>query len=113
MNGWGHIPYLVQEEGAALGGLQQPFFPVCTGPGKGPFHITEQLAFQQIFRQSGTIHRHKGTVLAKAFTVDGAGCQFLSGAAFSGDQDIGGRGRHQPDILFQPEDGTGVTDNPI
>ena len=69
-----------------MGLLEQSHFSSPAGARKSPLHITEQLTFQQIFRQSCTIDGHKGAVLPPAAVVNALGKQFLSGARFPGDE---------------------------
>ncbi len=56
--------------------------------------MPEQFAFQQGFRQSTAIHRHKLPVGPRPFVMNGGGHQFLAGSAFSLDQH-GNRGVRQ------------------
>ena len=66
-------------------------FPMrCGGrAGEGAFFVAEQFAFQQVFRNGGAVDGEEGPAIALAVMIDGAGDEFLAGAAFAGDQ---GRG---------------------
>ena len=57
-------------------------------PGKRAFFVTKQLAFQQRFRQGGTVDFDKRAVGAFAVVVNGAGDQLFSCATFTAYQDI-------------------------
>ncbi len=48
--------------------------------------MTEQFAFQQTFRQGGTIHRHEGMVLAGTVLLNGARHQFFPSATFASNE---------------------------
>ena len=54
--------------------------------GEAPFHMAEQLAFDECVGNGGAVHRHERMRGAFAVQVNGASHQLLTGAAFSGDQ---------------------------
>ena len=83
LGGQGDLLHLIQEQGAPVGLLKQAHLAPLAGAGKGPLHITEQLALQQIFCDGGAVDGHKGSVFPAAAVVDGLGKKFLSGAGFS------------------------------
>ena len=61
--------------------------------------MAEEFAFQQVLRQGGAVHRHKGTAVAAAFFMDEFGKEFLARAAFPLDENGGagiGHPFHQP-----------------
>ncbi len=61
--------------------------------------MPEQFALQQLFRNRRAIHRNKRRILPIAIVVNGLGDQFLSGSAFSRDQDVGRTIGHPADQL--------------
>ncbi len=82
---------LVEEQGAAVGVLEPPF-ALAVGAGEGAPDVAEELAFEDVLAQSGTVQGDERLVAARAVVVDRLGDEFLAGAALAGDQD-GGRGR--------------------
>jgi hypothetical protein len=63
---------------------EQPFGGF-NGAGKRPSLVAKKLAFEQSFRQGGTIQGDKILILSVAGEVNGLGDQFLTGAAFAVD----------------------------
>ena len=96
------VPHLVQEDGPAVGQLELPLL-VADGAGEGPLHVPEQLAFQEVPRDGGTVDGDKGSGAARTPRVDGARHQFLAGAGFAGDEDgrlgVGHLAHHREDPL--------------
>ena len=78
-----HLGDLVQEEGAAGGGLEQAHLAAPLGPGKGPLGVAEEFGFQHIGVEVGAVDGHKDPVPAGAGVVDGLGVQLLAGAALA------------------------------
>src|ERR1035437_3223268 len=64
--------------------------------------MPEQFALKQSFCQGRTIYCDKRIILSGAVFMDGTGCQFLAGAAFTGDKyrAVGGGNVHNPVIHF-------------
>lgn len=89
---------LVQKKGAAVGDLEEAFL-VVGGAGEGAFHVAEEFAFQQGFRQSAAILGHEGLVAPVAAVVQGPGDQLLAGAAGAFQQHGGGGVLHLFDDL--------------
>ena len=58
---------------------------VC--PGETAFLMSEQFAFQEVFRDGGTIDGQEGLLAAWAVLIDGSGNEFLTRAAFPRYQD--------------------------
>jgi hypothetical protein len=77
---------LVQEQGAAVGLLEQAD-AVLEGAGEGAPLVAEQFRLQQVVRQGAAVLHHEGLVGAAAGVVDGPGQEFLAGAGFAGEQD--------------------------
>jgi len=93
-----------------VGQLKAPF-PQIHGTREGSPFMPEELTFQQILRQSATIHGDEGLVAPGAVEVDGAGNQFLAGARFSGDEHRSlGRG-HFLNELVDALHGSALADN--
>ncbi len=73
---------------------------IAVGAGERAAPMAEQLALEQVARHRGAVERDERLLRARREVVDGAGEDFLAGAAFAGDQDrdVGSRdlacGRH-------------------
>jgi hypothetical protein len=63
------IADLIQEDRSSLGDLELPFLAVL-GAGEGSFFVTEQLAFQQSFRQCAAVNYHQRMKLSGARMMD-------------------------------------------
>ena len=72
--------------------FKESHFTAFNAAGKGAFHIAKKLAFQQIFRKSGTVDGDERTILTRTGIVDALRKQFLSSSGFSYNDDIGIRG---------------------
>jgi hypothetical protein len=83
------------------------------GPGEGTFFVTEEFAFEQIFRNSRAIDGEEGTVVPGAVLVDGPGDKFLPRAAFARDHDGGIAVRNAPDHFEDLLHGRGLTDDAV
>ena len=68
----GHLANFVQKQGAALGLLEQAFL-FAVSPGEGPFFVTKQHVFDQVFRHGCAIERHKRALCAAGSFVQHAG----------------------------------------
>ena len=88
----GHVTDFVQQQGAAVGGIEQPF-AVTVRPGKGPFAIPEQLAFEQVLRERGAVLHDEGLRTPWATVVNGPCDDFLARAGLS-QQEHGVRAVH-------------------
>ncbi len=75
----------IQEHRASVGHFKEPGLAAFPGSGEGTVRIAEQLAFQQVPVQSGTVDGHKGTVLPGTGIVDPLGEHLLAGARFAVD----------------------------
>ena len=73
---------------SAFGDFEQTFL-LRDGAGEGATLVTEQLTFEECFREGGAIEGDKGPRFARAVQVDGAGGELLSGATFTQDQNRG------------------------
>ncbi len=60
LHGGGNITHLVQKQGPAFGHLESSL-ALADGGGEGALFMSEQLAFQQVFRQGGAVDGHQGT----------------------------------------------------
>ncbi|VBB43702.1 hypothetical protein TRIP_B310026 [uncultured Desulfatiglans sp.] len=79
---------LVQEDRSPVG-LFEAADPVADGPGEGPFDMPEEFAFKERLRERAAVDGNEGHVFPGAVVVDGAGDEFLAGAAFALDEDGG------------------------
>ena len=78
----GHVADFVEEQRAAVG-LLELADPPAVGAGERPALVAEQLAFQQRLRDGRAVDRQERAATAAAMVVDGAGDQFLAGAALA------------------------------
>ena len=74
------------EEERAVGGLLEVAFAGGDGAGEGAFLVAEELGFDEGFWNGAAGDSDKGAVGAGAEVVNGAGDQFLTRAAFAGDE---------------------------
>ena len=74
-----HVPDLIQEEGAAVGGLHQA--GLCPhGAGEGALHVAKELTLHQLPGHAGAVYCDKGALLAAADVVQVLGKEALAGA---------------------------------
>ena len=99
LHGERHLAYLVQKEGALVGDPEQAVAPLA-GAGEGPLHVAEQLAFQQLGGDGGTVERHEGPHPAGEL-MQGAGHQLLAGAGLPLHQHGSIGGRHSGDECLE------------
>ena len=59
------------------------------GSAEGALFVAEQLAFNQVFRESGAVHVYERPVFSRRIVVDGARHQLFAHAALSLDQNRG------------------------
>lgn len=76
---------LVEEDGAAFGGLEDAD-AVFVGTGEAPFFEAEEPRFEQIVAQRGAVDRLEGHVPARRMAVDKTGQVLLTGTAFPQDE---------------------------
>jgi len=72
-----------------VGQFKEADFALFAGAGERSAFITEELGFEQVFREGGAVDLHEGLVLAPAVLVDELGQQALARSRFSQDQDVG------------------------
>ena len=87
----GHVADLVEEEGAA-GGLFEAALGAVHGASEGAAFVAEEFAFDELAGDCGHVDGDEGAGAAAAVVVEGAGDEFLAGAAFAVDHDgeVGG-----------------------
>ena len=98
MKGRGKLGDLVEEQGAALGRLEETFL-VDLRAGEGALHVAEELALDQALGDCAAIHRDERLLRARALGVHRARDQLLADAALAGDEHRGPRHRHLVDQL--------------
>ena len=81
-----HLPYLVKEQGPAVGQLHQPRLAPAPGAGEGPLFITKKFAFQQALGHGRTVDGNKGRLLPPAVRMDGLGEHLLARARIADQQ---------------------------
>src|SRR3989442_13788925 len=110
------VPDLVEEDGAAVGGLELADLELV-GTREGASLVTEQLALQELSRHGGAVDLDEWPSPARGEVVDRPGDQLLAGAGLTrdenGDVDAGrfpaGLTRLQP---LGPEPGRWVPPGP-
>ena len=81
-----HIADFIEEKRAAIRLLEAPG-AAGDGPGEGALLMTEELAFQQIFRNRAAVDGDHLLLPPRAVFVHGLRDELLAGAAFPGDED--------------------------
>ena len=94
-----HIADFVEKQRAAVRQLELAG-AIGERAGEAPLHVAEQLAFDQLRRNRGTVDRDERTGGARAERVNRARDELLAGAVIAGDQDARRRGR---DLLDQAD----------
>ena len=84
----GHVPDLVQEQGAPVGQLELAPAPLHRS-GEGAPLVAEQLGEQQALREGGAVQADEAGLGPVAGEMDVAGQHLLAGAAFPRDQHRG------------------------
>ena len=80
-----HVANFIEKQSSSMRQLEEAG-TVRIGTGEGAAYVTEKQAFRQLLWHHRTIHRQEGAVGATATKVQGAGDQFLAGAALARDQ---------------------------
>ena len=81
-----HVPDLVEEEGPAVGQLEEALL-VALGAGERPADVPEELALEERVGQRGAVLGEERLARPRALRVDGAGDQLLAGARLALDED--------------------------
>src|SRR5690606_18370199 len=84
LGGRGEVPDLVEEEGAAVRGLEEPG-PVPVRAGERTLRVSEELALDQIAGQRGAVQGDEGRITPPALRVQCTRDQLLAGPALAGD----------------------------
>jgi hypothetical protein len=80
----GHIADFIEKRVEPSANSNLPFF--CRDrTGKSAFFVAEQLALDQMIRQSSAVNRHHRPAASAALRDVWRGDQFLAGAALAGD----------------------------
>src|SRR5262249_53428713 len=88
-----HVADFIEKEGAAIRFLKFSSFVLLL--------VTEQFAFDQVFRDRGTVDFDEGFGRTRAHRMDGMGHELLAGAALSIDEDTPVGAGHQCHLLAQ------------
>ena len=80
------IPNFVEEQGTGVCEFKLSDPAGCC-IGKGALFVPEELAFDQSFRQCGTVQRNERTIPPSAVVMESLGDQFLTGTTFSRNED--------------------------
>src|SRR6266852_212696 len=81
----GELADFVQENSAAVGGLEETVFGAI-GAGESAFFIAEELTFNERGHQRTTIHGYERALGIRAAIMNGPRYQLFASAAFSRDQ---------------------------
>ena len=112
LHGRAHFVDLVQKDGAPVGGLEEPGARLGRA-GERPLYVTEQLAFQQLFRDGAAVDRNKGGRGTLAAVMDRTGDELLACAAFP-QNEHGSRGcRRLFDLCEHVADGRRFSDDAV
>ena len=84
-------PHLVEEEGAAVGLLEEAPFG-ADGAREGTLNMPEQLALLEVLGNGPAVDHNEGAVFSAASMVDRPGDQLLTCSAFPKDEDHAPRG---------------------
>ena len=95
-----HLPDLVEEQRASLGGADQPL-PLALGAREGSADVAEQLVLEQALRQGRAVDAHQRAGPPRT-VVEEAGQHLLAHAGFAFDQHLVG-GPREPRRLRQLE----------
>ena len=88
LGGGGHVPYFVDEEGVVLGEFEA-VGAGFDGTGGGIFSVAEEFAFDERFRHGAAVEGDKGAAGEGTDVVHRPGDEFLTRAAFAGDENGG------------------------
>ncbi len=84
----GNFADFVEQDGAVVGEFKAAF-AFGDRAGERAFFVAEEFAFDEVFGNGGAIELDERGGGALALAIQGAGDQFLAGAAFAGDEDGG------------------------
>jgi hypothetical protein len=104
LQGQRHALDFVQKQGAAVGVLDLAD-ALALGAGEGAFLVAEQFRFEDRFGQGAAIDGHEGMVAPAAEVVQAARDEFLAGAGFAEQDDVGRLGRQVQHQLAHPHHG--------
>ena len=90
----------VEEERAFAGGANETEL-VAVGAGEGAAPMAKEVALEQVPRDGGAVERDERLAAAVGEVVDGAGENFLPGAALAGDEDVDFRFGDAPGVVHQ------------
>ncbi len=107
----GHLRDLVQEQGAAVGLLEEAEL-VHGGAGEGAPHVAEELGLEQGLRHRAAVHGHERARRARAGVVHGLGDDLLARAGLALDQERGVGGGDALDEVQHRVHGGRLRDEP-
>src|SRR5215212_6633782 len=88
LHGRRHLAYLVEEDAAAVCGLEETL-AVGGRAREGPARVAEEFGFEERLRERAAVDRHEGLVGARGEVVYGARDHLLARARLAGDEDCG------------------------
>ena len=105
-----HLGDLVQEQGAAVGDVEEPAL-LFGGAGEGATLVAEELALEQVLGERGAVLRHEELASAPRAVVHGGRDELLAGARFALDQHAHSRIDHLVELLEQVANGAALPDD--
>src|SRR5215469_6343205 len=105
-----HVADFIEEESATISALEGAAFFGGASRNRA-VAVSVEFAFEVVFGYGCAVQRHKNTIAALAFRVNGARDQFLSAAGFAEDKNAAIRGGHEFDLLAQSFGGDTLSSN--
>ena len=100
----GHVPHLVEEQGAPVGQLELALAR-GQGPGERALGVAEELALDEVLGDGGAVHLDEGARGAAALVVDVAGHELLARAVLAEDEPSTVAGGGLGDLGAEPVQG--------
>ena len=105
-----HVADFIKKQRSAVGKLEFSLLGFA-GAREGPFHVPEEFAFDQFFRNGGAVDFDKRRRRALAEEVKIAGDEFFSRATLSVNQNAAVVGRDQGDLFAKRLDRNAVAND--
>ncbi len=112
LGGHRQVADLVEKEGAAVGEFESSLASSVRA-GESAAFVAEKLAFEDTFRERGTVKGDERFMFSRAVGVERSSDQFFTGPVFAEDQDGGGGGGDEAKPSDHLVHGWGIADNPF
>jgi hypothetical protein len=99
----------IEEQCASIGDFEESS-SVCICAGECAAAVSEEFAFDEVFRDGAAVDGDEGFISSFALFVDSSGDHFLAGTGFSEDKDSGVSGCDAVDESSNAEHGCGIAD---